>query len=66
MGDTSAFEPALMDLFLFPSERFGVFVICGDECIDVLLQLLDVVKEAPAQRLTLQDGEPRLHLIEPR
>ena len=30
-----------MDFFLFPGERFGVLVVCGDECIDVLLQLLD-------------------------
>jgi hypothetical protein len=41
LSDTPAFEPALTDFFLFPGERFGVLVVCGDECIDVLLQLLD-------------------------
>ena len=66
MRDTPTFEPALMDFFLFPGERFGVFVVCGDECIDVLLQLLDGGEGSPVQRLTLQDGEPGLDLIEPR
>ena len=54
-----------MDLFLFPGEWFGVLVVSGDEGIDVLLQLLDGGEGSPAQRVTLENGEPRLHLIEP-
>jgi hypothetical protein len=47
LSDTPTFEVALMDFVLFPSERFGVFVVCGDECIDVLLQFLDGSEGSP-------------------
>jgi hypothetical protein len=60
LSDTPTFEAALMDFVLFPSERFGGFVVCGDECIDVLLQFLDGSEGSPVYRLTLQDGEPGL------
>jgi hypothetical protein len=41
LSDTAIFEPPLVDLFLSPDERLGCLVVCGDESIDVLLQLLD-------------------------
>ena len=39
-GDTAAFEPALVDFLLGPSERRSRIIIGCDEGIDVLLQLL--------------------------
>jgi len=41
LSDTAVFEPALVDPFLGPGKRLGCFIVCGDESIDVLLQLLD-------------------------
>jgi hypothetical protein len=40
LSDTVIFEASLIDLFLGPSEWLGCLVVCFDECIDVLLQLL--------------------------
>jgi hypothetical protein len=41
LSDTAIFEPPLVDLFLGPDEWLGGLVVCRDESIDVLLQLLD-------------------------
>ena len=41
MGDTAVFEPPLVDPLLGPGEWLGGLVVCCDERIDVLLQLLD-------------------------
>jgi hypothetical protein len=41
LSDTAIFEPPLVDLFLSPDEWLGCLVVCRDESIDVLLQLLD-------------------------
>jgi hypothetical protein len=41
LSDTAIFEPSLVDLFLGPDEWLGCLVVCRDESIDVLLQLLD-------------------------
>jgi hypothetical protein len=41
LSDTAIFEPPLVDLFLGPDEWLGCLVVCRDESIDVLLQLLD-------------------------
>jgi hypothetical protein len=40
LSDTAIFEPPLIDLFLGPSEWLGCLVVCCDESIEVLLQLL--------------------------
>jgi hypothetical protein len=41
LSDTAIFEPPLVNLFLGPGEWLGCLVVCFDERIDVLLQLLD-------------------------
>jgi len=41
MPNTSVFEVPLVDPFLGPRERHGGIDVCGDDCVDVLLQLLD-------------------------
>jgi hypothetical protein len=41
LSDTAILEASLVDLLLGPSEWLGCLVVCFDECIDVLLQLLD-------------------------
>src|SRR5437764_13055291 len=54
-----------MYLFLGPGEWFGCLVVCCDESIDVLLQLLDGGEGGAVQGLALQDRKPRFDLIEP-
>jgi hypothetical protein len=41
LSDTAIFEPPLVDFFLNPDEWLGCLVVCRDESIDVLPQLLD-------------------------
>ena len=41
LGDTAVFEPPLVNPLLGPGEWLGGLVVCRDEGIDVLLQLLD-------------------------
>jgi hypothetical protein len=41
LSDTAIFESPLTDLFLGPGEWLGCLVVCCDESIDVVLQLLD-------------------------
>src|SRR5262249_61176775 len=43
-----------------------MLIVGCDECIDVLLQLLDRGERCARERLALEDGEPSLDLIEPR
>jgi hypothetical protein len=66
LSDTAVFEPPLVDLFLGPGEGFGCLVVCCDESIDVLLQLLDGGEGGAVQGLALQDRKPCFDLIEPR
>ena len=54
-GDTAIFEPPLVDLFLRPSEWLGRLIVCCDERIDVLLQLLDGGEGCAVQRLALEN-----------
>ena len=55
-----------MYLFLGPGEWLGCLVVCCDESIDVLLQLLDGAERGAVQGLALQDRKPCFDLIEPR
>jgi hypothetical protein len=41
LSDTAILEPPLVNLFLGPCEWLGCLVVCCNESIDVLLQLLD-------------------------
>src|SRR5215211_8172273 len=59
------FETFLVDLGLCPDERLGGFVIGVDEGIDVLPELIDRGERGAVQRLSLQNREPDLHLVEP-
>src|ERR1700756_14908 len=54
-----------MDLFLGPDEGLGFVVVRVDVGIDVVLKLLEACEGGAAERLTLQDREPYLDLIEP-
>jgi hypothetical protein len=65
LSDTAIFETPLVDLFLGPGEWLGGLVVCGDESIDVLLQLLDVGEGGAVEGLSLQDRKPDFDLIEP-
>ena len=66
MSDTAVFETPLTNLFLGPCEWSGGLVLCGDECIDVLLKLLDGGEGGAGQGLALKDRKPSFDLIEPR
>src|SRR5437764_1676264 len=55
-----------MYLFLGPGEWFGCLVVCCDESIDVLLQLLDGGEGGAVEGLALQDRKPCFDLVEPR
>src|SRR6516165_1384316 len=59
-------EAALVDLRLGPDEGLGVAIIGFDEGIDVLPELLDRGEGRAAERLTFEDREPDLDLVEPR
>jgi len=65
LGDTAVFEPPLVDPLLGPGEWGSCLIVGCDECIDVLLQLLDRGERCAAKRLALEDGKPSLDLIEP-
>ena len=54
MGDTG-FEALLMDLGFGPDERFGIFIVFGNEGIDVLAKSATEVKDA-----SLRDFPPRI------
>jgi hypothetical protein len=49
-----------------PDEGLGVVVIGFNEGIDVLPELFDGCEGSAMQGLSFQDGEPDLHLVEPR
>ena len=53
------------DLTLAPHKRGGMFVVCGGEVQDRLLQLLGTTKARAGQGLPGEDAEPNLHLIKP-
>jgi hypothetical protein len=55
-----------VNLGLGPDERLGILVIGFNESIDVLPELLDGRNGCAMQGLSFQDGEPDLHLVEPR
>jgi hypothetical protein len=65
LADTAAFDAALVDLGFGPDERFGIFIIGLDEGVDVLAELGDGVEGRAVQRLSLEDREPDLDLVEP-
>src|SRR6476660_3672437 len=54
-----------MDFGFSPDEGRSVFIVAVDKGIDVLAQLFDRGEGGAAQRLSLQDGEPNLDLVEP-
>ena len=54
-----------MDLGFGPGEGTCGVVVVGDEGIDVDPELGDGVEGGVLQRLTLQDREPDLDLVEP-
>ena len=54
-----------MVLFLGPDEGLSSEVICFDVGIDMLLKLFEGREGSAAERLSLQDGEPYLDLVEP-
>ena len=65
MADTAAFDAALVDLGFGPDERFGIFIVGLDEGVDVLAELGDGVEGRAVQRLSFEDREPDLDLVEP-
>ncbi len=65
MTNTSAFDASLVDFGLSPDEGLRVFVVCGDEGVDVLPELGHGGEGCAGEGLGLQDGEPDLDLVEP-
>jgi hypothetical protein len=66
LADAGAFHEALVNLGFRSDERFCFFIVGLDEGVDVLAEVGDGVEVSTVQRLSLQDLEPDLHLIEPR
>ena len=48
-----------------PDERLGVFIAGLNEGVDVLVELGGGGERGTVQRLSFQDREPDLHLVEP-
>ena len=54
-----------MDLGFRPGEGFGGVIVGRDEGVDVSLELGGGVERCAGKRLSGEDGEPDLDLIEP-
>src|SRR6266498_5386961 len=50
---------------LFPLERVGVLIVCSNEVVNVMPQLLGAGETGGGERLAAENAEPDLHLIEP-
>ena len=50
---------------LGPDKRLGIDVVGLDKCIDVVCELFDQSEGCTAERLSLEDREPDLDLVEP-
>jgi hypothetical protein len=64
LADTAIFEAALMHLGFGPHEGCGIFIVVGDEGIDVIPELLDRGEGRALERFAVQDREPDFDLTE--
>src|SRR5438874_2596317 len=64
VGDTG-FEALLMDFGFGPDERFGIFIVFGNEGIDVLAKFGNGGEGCILEGFSSQDREPDFDLVEP-
>jgi hypothetical protein len=61
----TGFEALLMDLGFGPDERFGIFIVVGNEGIDVLAKFGNGGEGCIPEGFSSQDREPDFDLVEP-